>query len=118
MGSFVHRKVYTHAPCLDCGKTPKARGTDSFYRGRCLPCRHPATVRKLIEAGLPCGTAMVLANLLRKCQIGKTSNRHTERMLSFVHPIVMMNIKVENGILTLVDKRCRWIRRHGWWTDL
>jgi hypothetical protein len=80
-------------------------------RGRCIACRHPVQQRPLIEAGIPCSTAGVLANLANKC----ASPSEATKLLGTVHPILMENLEVDRGMkFKVLHEEYRWRRRNGW----
>lgn len=107
MNRLFDYSKWTTGDCTDCGKRR------SLTWRRCLTCRHPADQRVMIEAGIPCSTTGMLANLMRKLK-GKTAAQ-AEAMLSFVHPIIMENLKVGRGwMLVPKSNKYEWIRRNGW----
>lgn len=89
-------------PCRTCGEK------DGCYKGQCLPCRQPKDRRELVQFGVPCGSADGLALIMKKC------NGDAEFVLGKVHPRLMQNIVVVNGILKVRDKNYRWMRRGDW----
>lgn len=104
---LVERFGPLHGKCIDCGE-PK-----SLHRHRCLACRHKPEHRAMIRAGIPCGTAGVLVGLMKKLK-GKTVAQ-AETMLSFVHPIVMENLKIGKGwMLVPRSGKYGWVGRNGW----
>lgn len=97
----------TYGKCSDCGEP------HHLYRHRCLACRHSPEHRAMIRTGIPCGTAGALVGLMKKLK-GKTPAQ-AEAMLSFVHPIVMENLKVgRDWMLVPKSDKYEWIRRSGW----
>lgn len=104
---LFERPVHTNGKCADCGEH------QHLYRHRCLACRHKPEHRPMIRAGIPCGTAGTLVGLMKKLK-GKTAAQ-AEAMLSFVHPIVMENLKVgRSWMLVPKSDKYEWIRRNGW----
>lgn len=98
--------------CRNCGK----RCNEYVPRGRqllCHPCRHPLEKRPLILAGIPCGTIDHIFIILRKCK-GKTA-REINSILTYVHPIVMENLRANlDGTISVRSSKYVWQRRNGW----
>jgi hypothetical protein len=67
-----------------------------------------------VKAGVPYMSAYGLWGLTKKAKSqGKTISQ-TEAVLSFVHPILMENIRVTSRKLTLRNRKYTWLRRSGW----
>lgn len=99
-------KQWSRGPCKGCGEKFDSRW--ECHKGRCLPCRQPENRRELVKYGVPCGSANALALIMSKC------NGQAEFVLGKVHPRLMENIVVVNGILKVKDKSYHWIRRSEW----
>jgi hypothetical protein len=98
-------KEWTRGPCEGCGETFSGK---ECRKGRCLPCRCPEDRRELVKFGVPWGSANALAGIMKKC------NGDAEFVLGKVHPRLMQNIVISNGILKVRDKAYRWLRRNDW----
>ena len=94
--------LWTKGSCGECRKKGE------LYKGLCRVCRHPKDQREMIQAGIPCSTAGILVNLVKKC------NGNATLVLTTVHPILMENLVVEGKALKVLDKGYEWHRRHGW----
>lgn len=99
------RQIYTNGPCKTCGETFSEL---VCIRGFCLACRQPEEYRELVRFGVPPGSGQVLLTIARKC------NGDAEFVLGKVHPRLMENISVNNGVLQVRDKSYVWQRRVGW----
>jgi hypothetical protein len=94
-------KLY-RGPCRECGSNR------CCYKGLCIVCRQPADRREIVKFGVPALTADHLALIMHKC------NGDAEFVLGKVHPRLMQNIKIVDGVLQVRDKKYRWIKRNDW----
>lgn len=95
--------------CRKCGKMRW------LGRGICLPCRQPRDRWELVEAGVPCGSADLLALTVKHFQEQGVSVRRIRKLLTVLHPMLMENIRIiEGGRMTLRLPGYLWVRRSGW----
>lgn len=67
-----------------------------------------------MKAGVPWSSAYHLAGLVRKLRDRGEDGEEAEEHLIFVHPVLMQNLKVVGGAITLKSDKYRWLRRNGW----
>lgn len=109
---MIRAKLNRAGKCIVCGMMAEER-----RGGICYFCCHPKETRELRRIGVPWGTCQGLRTIMKKCRAQGRSDSDTVKMLSFVHPRIMENVRLDGDTLLPVDKRYFWKRRTGWMED-